>query len=264
MSQIQIQDLAILLLEPSHTQSKIIESRLAEAGNHNVECVHDTESALKAMQRAAPDLVISSMYLGDMTGSDLVIKMRQDDALSDIPFMLISSENRWEQLDPVKQAGVVAILPKPFEVADLRLALEATAEFIEPDTLETEALDPEDLRVLIVDDSSTSRRHISKLLDNMGVDKITTASNGVEAVQIIDEKLFDIVITDYHMPEMDGAMLTEHIRSHPDQGSIPILMVTSEQNEARLDSVMTMGVSAICDKPFDAGHVRQLLGQLLQ
>ena len=262
MSRLEIEELSILLLEPSITQRKIIAAKLNEAGNKNVEMVASPDEAWKSMSAVTPDLVMSSMYFDEGTGSELVSRMRECENLRDIPFMLISSENRFERLDPVKQAGVMAILPKPFSVDDMRLALEATAEYMTTDE-ELELFDTEGLRVLVVDDSLTARKHISRLLSNMGMENITLARDGVEAVKILEETLFDIVITDFNMPEMDGERLTSYIRNHSNQSTIPILMVTSEENEARLDSVMKSGVSAICDKPFDAGHVKTLLGQLL-
>lgn len=97
----------------------------------------------------------------------------------------------------------------------------------------------------------------------MGMEKISLANNGVEAVEVMKETIFDLVITDYNMPKMDGEKLTSHIRNHSTQSSVPILMVTSLNDETRLDSVLQSGVSAICDKPFDVNQIRGLLGQLL-
>lgn len=263
MSRLQIEELAILLLEPSLTQRKIIAARLRDAGNSNVEMVSTPEDAWRSMSAVAPDLVISSMYFNVGTGSQLLERMRSTEEFKDVPFMLISSENRFEHLDPVKQAGVMAILPKPFCVDDLKMALEATTEYMMVDDHEELGFDAETLRVLVVDDSSTARKHISKLLKNMGMENITLAHDGSEAVRVLEETMFDIVITDFNMPEMDGERLTTHIRNHSDQSSVPILMVTSENDEARLDSVIRSGVSAICDKPFNASYVKNLLSQLL-
>ena len=263
MSHLSIDELSILLLEPSQTQRRIITSRLSEAGNGNVECVATPEQAWSSMTAFVPDLVISSMYLDHMTGSELLLKMRQDEKLKDAPFMLISSETRYENLESLKQAGVMAILPKPFKVEDLKMALQTTADYIDPDEFSEGDLCAEDLRVLIVDDSLTARKHISKMLMKMGMDRISLANDGIEAVRIMEESVFDIVITDFNMPEMDGEKLTSYIRNNSSQSTIPILMITSEHDEARLNSVMKSGVSAICDKPFDVAHIRGLLAQLL-
>ena len=263
MSKHAIEDLYILLLEPSQTQRKVIASKLVDAGITNLDLVADPEDAWRKIQAVPPDLVISSMYFDKTTGFELLEKIRGDEELQSIPYMLISSEYRFDELDPIKQAGVMAILPKPFEVDDLRLALEATTEYIaiEEDDHSLEELDT--VKALVVDDSLTSRKHITRMLKNMGVENITIANDGTEAVDILNDEIFDIVITDFNMPGMDGEKLTSFIRNNSSQSSIPILMVTSENSEARVESFMRSGVSAVCDKPFHAGYVKNLLGQLL-
>ncbi|MNR08485.1 Chemotaxis protein CheY [compost metagenome] len=65
------------------------------------------------------------------------------------------------------------------------------------------------------------------------------------------------------MPEMDGRELIEHIRTSSQLVSVPILMVSGEQDEQRLAAVEEAGVSAICDKPFDIGTLKSLISQFL-
>jgi len=62
---------------------------------------------------------------------------------------------------------------------------------------------------------------------------------------------------------MDGKELVEAIRAHSNQAGIPILMVTSEQDNSRLAAVQNAGVSAICDKPFEPGTVRALVERMI-
>jgi two-component system chemotaxis response regulator CheY len=81
-------------------------------------------------------------------------------------------------------------------------------------------------------------------------------------MELLDQNFFDLIVTDYNMPEMDGEALVNHIRANSNQSSIPIIMVTSEENENRLAAVQQAGVSAICDKPFEPGNIRTLLQQL--
>ncbi len=65
------------------------------------------------------------------------------------------------------------------------------------------------------------------------------------------------------MPNVDGQELTEHIRNHSEQPTVPILMVTSEQNESRLAAVQSAGVSAIFNKPLSYDMAKQLIEQLV-
>ena len=99
--------------------------------------------------------------------------------------MLISSEYRPEKLEEFKQAGVVAILPKPFEPVHLQRALNATLELLNTDELNLELFDVHDVRVLLVDDSKTARRHIRRVLEKMGLQHITEAENGANALSAL-------------------------------------------------------------------------------
>ncbi len=119
------------------------------------------------------------------------------------------------------------------------------------------------LKVLIVDDSSSARKFIRRVLSNLGVEHFHEAGNGREAVAWLEDNYVDLVVTDYNMPEMDGQQLVSHIRSRSWQSSVPVLMVTSEQDAGRLAAVEEAGVSGVCDKPFEPAVVRQLLQRIL-
>jgi len=265
VSTLTINDLYILLIEPSSTQRKYIIQHLQEAGIGVVNGVVTGEEALHSMQKDMPDLVISNMYFADMTGIDLVTKMRENPITEEIPFMLISSESSFRMLEPIRQAGVIAILPKPFNDEDLSRALMATIDYIEPGELELELYEVDSLHVLVVDDSNLARKHICKVIREMGVleDNIVMAEDGKDALSKFTDAEFDLVITDLNMPVMDGNELIEHIRNESAHPYVPIMMVTSESNNARLEHVQQAGVSAICDKPFEAAHVKQLLARMM-
>lgn len=260
----ELNELNIILVEPSTTQSGIIKRQLQELGIGSIESVTDGRHALKSMRNYTPDLVISSLYLPDSSGTELLQIMRIDDQLRDIPFMLISSETRFRQLDPIRQAGSIAILPKPFNKDQLQQALNATVELIEPsNSLELEDINPEELRVLLVDDSSTARQFIKRILTGLGIERIDEATNGIEAIKLIKDNFYDLLLTDYNMPEMNGQELVDYIRKHSEQKSVPILMISSENNQSRLAAIQQSGVSALCNKQMDSALIKGLLESIL-
>ncbi|HHJ39087.1 MAG: two-component system response regulator [Methylothermaceae bacteria B42] len=264
MESLAIEDLALLLVEPSTSQAKIILNRLHEQGVDKVEISRSGQETLQLLSSFVPDLVISSMYLPDMTAVQLLTKIRNDPSLHQLPFLLVSSESHIELLDPVRQAGVVAILPKPFDSKDLTRALRTTLQYLDPEEIQLETYDIENLRILLVDDSRMARKHIHRVLNDMGIENITEAKDGKEAAEILSQQEFDLIITDYNMPEMDGRELTCFIRRELNNPFLPIIMVTSEQNTASLSSVQQAGVSAICDKPFEPQNVKELLYRCLE
>ncbi|KXB31935.1 two-component system response regulator [Dechloromonas denitrificans] len=257
-------DLSVLLVEPSHMQANLVTRMLQHQGVRQIKVVDTAEAALAALTEgaAAGWVVISSLYLPDMAGTELVMAMRADEELESIPFILVSSETRPQVLEPVRQSGACSIVAKPFSEQQLSRALFAAADYLNPPE-DLDVAEIESLRVLLVDDSLASRRHLRRLLEELGIERITEAVNGKEAVDLLQETMVDLVITDYNMPEMDGRELTEYIRTQSWQNSVPVLMVTSEQNTGRLAAVERAGVSAICDKPFEAGNIRKLISESL-
>ena len=257
-------DISVLLVEPSSMQANLVGRMLTHQGVHSIEIVDTGLAALQALSGEARGarVVISSLYLPDMAGTELVAAMREDENFESIPFILVSSETRPQVLDPVRQSGACSIVTKPFNEQQLSRALYAAADYLNPPE-DMDVSEIESLRVLLVDDSYASRRHLRRLLTELGIERITEAEDGKQAVALLQDTMVDLVITDYNMPEMDGRELTEYIRTQSWQNTVPVLMVTSEQNMGRLAAVERAGVSAICDKPFEAGSIRKLISESL-
>ncbi|MBR9883688.1 MAG: response regulator, partial [Oceanospirillales bacterium] len=232
MSRINTDELHILLIEPSSTQRKIIMHQLADEHVGSIDAVSNQAEAISFLTRMRPDLVISALYFEDGSADQLLKQIRSSKALSDLPFMLISSESRREQLEIFKQSGVVAILPKPFTREHLTKALNATLDLLDQDDLELEMFDIDSIRVLVVDDSRMARRHIMRVLQNLGVRHLIEATDGREAIERLQREMVDLVVTDYNMPEVNGAELAEFIRHSALHSHLPIMMVTSEANDA--------------------------------
>lgn len=253
------QDLDVLVVEPSAVQARIVRDALVRLGVTRVENADSGASALAAMRAAVPALTVGPMYLPDMSGVDLLTAMRADDALAGVAFILISSEQREEVLDPIRQSGASAILPKPFSEADLVAALRSTLDYLNPRQHLDADVDLERLRVLLVDDSPNARKFMMRVLNNLGIENVVEADNGLQGAEILGSSMFDLVFTDYNMPEMDGLAFVKHIREQSWQATVPVIMVTSETNEARLAEVREAGVSGICDKPFEPAVVKRVI-----
>ena len=257
-------ELSILLVEPSKTQQKIIANYLKKEDIHNIEVASNIEQALSWIATHNPDLIASAMHFSDGSALDFVKQLKKEPKTQDTPFMLVSSEHRKEQLEVYRQSGVVAILPKPFSPVDLGRAVNATIDLLTPSELELEYFDVHDVRVLVVDDSLLARNYIVRVLKSLGVSRITQAVDGADAIDRLNDGNFDLVVTDYNMPDVNGAELTDYIRKQSDQSHIPVLMVSSEASEPHLANIEQSGVNALCDKPFEPENVRKILYRLLE
>lgn len=261
----ELRELLVLVIEPSRMQRNIIVGNLRALGVQEIEEFSEAHEALDRMQTITPDIVMSAMHLSDMTGSELVGEMRKIDGLDDVAFFLISSETLYRYLEPIRQSGAATILPKPYDPEELRKALMSAVEYVEDHHKHDDDADDgfDDLWVLIVDDSKMSRRYLARVLNSLGVLNYREAKDGAEALQVMKNQRFDLVITDFNMPNIDGLELVQHIRQYTDQPTVPVLVVTSEQNESQLASFKQQGVTAICRKPLSYHSLKQLLQHLI-
>ena len=267
MHMFDMSQLTVCLVEPSRSQGNIIQHYLQELGVGLIDCLSTGSMALERIsEQPRPDIVISAMYLPDMTGAELVGTMRGDEHLRDMPFVLVSSETRPQQLEAIRQAGAMAILPKPFTLNQMDKAICSALDYlnVEETRAELESLDLDTRRILLVDDSMVSRHYLRTVLERFGFCDITEAANGKDAVFYLSVgEHYDLIVTDYNMPEMDGRELIEYIRRDEYLMSTPVLMVSGEQDKQRLAAVEDAGVSAICDKPFDIATLKHLIRQFL-
>ena len=102
--------------------------------------------------------------------------------------------------------------------------------------------------VLVVDDCRTTKKIVSLYLNNAGL-KTITAGNGVEAIEKLVTSEVDIIISDLNMPQMDGAGLIEWVRTNPSYRDIPIVILTTENDNIRKSELLNKGATAFLTKP---------------
>ncbi len=108
-----------------------------------------------------------------------------------------------------------------------------------------------DLRILVVEDNGNIRKLLMNILKSMGFNNLTEADNGLAAWEKIQGAKFDLVMTDWMMPEMDGLELLKKIRNESDElKEIPILMITATDKQEDVAEAAKSGVSGYIVKPF--------------
>ena len=121
-------------------------------------------------------------------------------------------------------------------------------------------------RILIVDDFSTMRRIVRNLLLDMGFDasNMCEAGDGKQALAMLSVGRFDLVITDWNMPEMTGIDLLRNIRATPAFSRLPVLMVTAENNRDQIIAAAQAGVNGYIVKPFTVGILKDKLIKIFE
>ena len=107
---------------------------------------------------------------------------------------------------------------------------------------------PAQTLVLVADDSKVVRVKTGRLLGEHHY-KVIFATDGLDAVQLLQTNPPDVVITDVEMPGLDGFQLARHIRGNPKTAALPIIMITAAEERHRSDATKA-GVNAVLGKPF--------------
>lgn len=119
--------------------------------------------------------------------------------------------------------------------------------------------------VLLVDDSSTMRKIIGRSLRQAGIDfdNIFEASDGVEALEVLEKEEVDIVLSDINMPNMDGIAFLKEKSTRESIKDIPVLMISTETGDDIIGEAKTYGAIGAIKKPFTPDKVNEVLGPLL-
>ncbi|WP_199096926.1 chemotaxis response regulator CheY [Dyella sp. ASV21] len=122
------------------------------------------------------------------------------------------------------------------------------------------------MKILVVDDFSTMRRIVRNLLVELGFSNglIQEADDGESALTLLRSTPFDMVVTDWNMPNMTGIDLLRAIRAEPTLKSIPVLMVTAENNREQIIAAAQAGVNGYIVKPFTAATLQEKLGKIFE
>lgn len=122
-------------------------------------------------------------------------------------------------------------------------------------------VDDKVLTAMVVDDSITVRKVTSRLLERNHM-RVLTAKDGVDAVEILQHHIPDVMLLDVEMPRMDGFELASVIRNDERLKHIPIIMITSRTGEKHRDHAMRIGVNKYLGKPYQEddllGSIRTL------
>lgn len=115
------------------------------------------------------------------------------------------------------------------------------------------------LRLLVVDDMSTSRGLIVQALEGFGLAHVETAESGEEALRVLQRAPVHLVLSDYNMPGMSGLDLLARVRATPATRSIGFILITGRADRDLIAKGKSLGLNNYLAKPFAAQDLRACL-----
>lgn len=120
-----------------------------------------------------------------------------------------------------------------------------------------------DISILVVDDYKTMVRIVRNLLEQLGFKNVDEASDGSTAWSMLNNKTYDLVISDWNMQPMTGLDLLKKVRENPRSSNLPFIMVTAEAKAENVAAARAAGVNSYIIKPFTVAVLKQKMQSVL-
>jgi two-component system, OmpR family, alkaline phosphatase synthesis response regulator PhoP len=117
-------------------------------------------------------------------------------------------------------------------------------------------------KILVADDESHILNVVSLKLRNAGFE-VVTASDGLEALELAQTERPDLLITDYHMPQLSGLELCQRLKQDPVTAKIPTIMLTARGYQLDLQDTEQNGILRMLSKPFSPRHLLSTVNEVL-
>ncbi|MEJ2749786.1 MAG: response regulator, partial [Anaerolineae bacterium] len=212
------------------------------------------------------DLAVLDMHMPGMDGQTLAKEIRQMQDAAELPLIMASSAGSREKLKG-EEAYFAAYVPKPIKPKHLLAALteildENTA--VSPTPPISTTIDPEmgrrhPLRILLAEDNLINQKVALRILERMGYNADLAAS-GLEVLEMMQQKQYDVVLMDVQMPNMDGVEATEQIRDiWPSEQQPAIIAMTANALTGDREKYLEAGMDDYISKPV---RIQELMNAL--
>lgn len=121
-----------------------------------------------------------------------------------------------------------------------------------------------DIKILIADDVPVMRRLILHLLEQLELENVDMVANGAKALDMLRKYKYDVVLSDWKMPVMDGLELLRAMKSDPALKDIPVILITAEDSEERILNAIEEGVNNYIVKPLSVKTLEDKLIKVLK
>jgi len=222
--------------------------------------------ALEWVRRGDPfDIAILDMQMPVMDGATLATEIRRYRDATTLPLVLFSSLGKGGVDDAATPFAAFLLKPvKPSQMYDLLISIFAGQPVRVKETVASLHLDPEmatrlPLRILLVEDNAWNQKLALRLLQEMGY-RADVAGNGLEALSSLERQLYDVVLMDVQMPEMDGLEAARRMHQKwPRERRPRIIAMTASAMQGDREACLAAGMDDYVSKPI---HIPELVAAL--
>ena len=254
----QIDSAKVLLVEPSKLQGMMIGNQLKSLGIADVKFAVSGADAFEQFSKGGYKAIVCSQNLPDCSGIELAQKIKAAPSGKGISFILITS-NIDNEMESLAAKVDFKILRKPFTPEQLQSTLPVNAPSVSQPTV----FQPTTKTVLLVDDSSFARKRMLGILKNLGFDDVVEAVDGAKGLAMAQSRPFLFIVSDFHMPILDGKGFVESLSQDPKLKNIPVLLITSEPDSFLLDPIRNLKSCRILSKSAEASALKMEISKFI-
>jgi CheY-like chemotaxis protein len=259
-----LQNKRLLLVDDNNTNRRIFRLQTEKWGMVVVDTAYPREALAKIECGENYDLIVLDMFMPEMDGAMLAREIRKH--YPNIPIILFSSFGQHEMefdtglfnaylAKPLKRSFLFDTLVGLFDSNRIPAATAA----VKP-TFDTGFANEHPLRILLAEDNVVNQKLALRLLEQMGY-RADLASNGIEAIESLERQIYDVVLMDVQMPEMDGLEATRVIRKFTNATQPYIIAMTANAMEGDRELCIAAGMNDYVSKPI---RVHELVEALLK
>jgi two-component system, sensor histidine kinase and response regulator len=257
--------LRVLAVDDHATNRRLLEDVLA-GWKMNATVVESAPLALAELRRAAQaqqpyPLLLLDAHMPDVDGFTLAWQVRQVPSLAGTVFVMLTSAGQPDDLARCRELGISATLIKPIKQSDLLATLlDALDLILHVTPVPVPIAFERPLRVLLAEDNVINQKLATRLLEKRG-HSVTVAATGLEALDAIGRGVFDLVLMDVQMPDMDGLEATQIIRRR-EQGTgrrLPVIAMTARAMKGDRESCLDSGMDGYLAKPIQPRELFEAL-----
>ena len=263
----------ILVIEDNPANLDLM-TYLLSAFGHTPIVAHDGEEGWEAAQREAPDMVLCDVQLPKVDGFEVARRLKSHPVLSKLPLVAVTALAMVGDRDRMLAAGFNGYISKPIVPETFVSQAEA---FLDPAhrssfTLSQAANTPAEVTspsasratILVVDDTSSNRELMRSMLEPFGY-TVLAAKSVLEALALARQHMPELIISDLHMPEMDGLDLIRSFKADPSLRQTTILIHTATaMSDLDRRQAFEVGADQFVKQPIEPQLMLDIIAQCLR